>query len=1436
MKKRTTFLVYFFLLSVCSQAQTPSANFTSDIRSGCSPIIVDFRDLTVGATSLLWDFGNGATSTKKNPSTTYFTPGAYTVKLTATNANGSNTVTKQQYITVYDQPTVEFTSDKTGGCSPLKIQFNDVSTAGSGNKNVAWVWDFGYGIQSNEQNPVATFKSAGDFNVLLKVTNDKGCTKFISKQSYIKATEGVVINFSNSSLTTCNPPALVNFTNNSSGPGQLSYLWNLGDGNTSTDRSLAHTYNSTGRFPVSLAVTSSSGCTDTLKYDTLIQVTGIKTDFSIPNPICVNSGVRFLNITNSTPSSTLWEFSDGQSYASKNAFRFFDNPGSYTIKLTNFYSTCSETIIKTLNLSPTPTANFIADSINCKPPFNVTFQNLTNNGASYKWDFGDSKQSLEINPSHTYNSYGNFQVKLIAFNETGCSDTIQKPTYIKINKPEVAFSNLPRGGCAPFAISPVADIKSLDAVTAYLWNFGDGTTSTEQFPTHTYSNVGTYTVTLTIKTAAGCTETFSLPAAVKAGTKPKPDFIAQPRNVCAKENVNFINQSTDADKYLWFFGDGGTSTLKDPAYQYNDLEWFDVKLIAYNNGCPDSITRPRYIYIKPPIASFLYSPDCNKRFEYTFKDQSLGAKTWQWNFGDGTTSNEQNPPAHTYKALGNYTVTLKVTNDSCEHQTTRVIKVNNNKPDFNATPRVACKPADIEFKPLVRDTSVIANYLWSFGEQTSATTKGSTRHAYTRVGSYDITLVTTDIFGCKDTVEKKQYIRINGPVARFTGNDVNGCSGITSVFADSSLSDGVNKIVSWKWDFGDSTAQTFQNPPFQHTYNDVGYYNVKLTVKDAAGCVDSFENANFVKVSYLKANWYSERLTCPNSPIGFVNQTVGSGINTLWDFGDGITTNVISPEHTYSDTGLYSVTLKISNEIGCIDSLTRKIAVGRPVASFTVNNVVSFCTPFQAVFKNTSKFINSSFWHLGAGTSMQAHPINYYAQKGVYDVKLVVTSPGGCKDSATSVITVKGIEDAQLNYNPLNGCNPLTVDLNAFTKMNGRFIWDLGDGNIVDTSNNAITHRYTDIGKFVPKVILQELTGCLIPLTGIDTIRIRGAKANFTINNQFFCDSGSIVTVDSTTFNEPVTGYNWDFGDGNTSTTQNPIHKYVTPGIYTITLAVKTVSGCIDTMRLNEPVKIVASPLINISGDSVICVNERMRQAGVFERPDSSAVKWLWQFPNGNKAFIQYPANQQYNNSGSFIVTAIATNSSGCTDTMLKNILVNPIPTVTMPPVITMQAGFPVVIPAIYTSNVVGYNWAPSATLNCINCPQPIASPKFDTKYTVSFIDSNGCRNTGEVQIVIMCKNSNVFIPNTFSPNADGNNDIFYVRGQGLERVKSFRVFNRWGEVVFEKTNFRVNDAITGWDGRYRGKPQPDVYVYQVEVYCDNGDIIRFEGNVALIQ
>lgn len=1442
--RRFYILIASLLISLYNYGQGLSANFTATPLSGCSPLIVTFQDLSTGSpVAWSWDFGNGNTSALQNPSTTYFLPGTYTVRLTVTNAGGNtNTLVRNQYITVYDVPNVNFSVSSQTGCFPFRVQFTDLSTPGAGNTNVSWQWDFGNGATSTQQNPFVTYSTTGNYTVTLRVTNDKGCTKIISRPNYISVTPGVVAGFTNSQPTVCSAPADITFTNTSTGPGTLSYLWDFGDGTTSTLQNPVHSYTNNSTFNVTLTTISSSGCEDTATRT--VTIGGFSTSFTGPSTACVNEPVAFANTASPVPVSVLWKFGDGNTSTQRNPTHRYAAPGTYTVWLYNTYNNCTDSISKTITINPLPVAGFTSpDTIKCEPTLLTHFQDLSTDAVSWHWDFGDGNTSGLQNPSHSYTSFGYYTVTLIVTNASGCTDTIQKSDFVKIAKPVVSIPSLPARGCIPYTHSFTPVINTLDNVTSYLWDFGDGSpASTSPNPTHTYITQGTYTVKLFITTSTGCTDSAVIVNGVRVGSKPIANFSATPIPVCAYKPVQFTDLSSTVDEWRWDFGDGTVSNLQNPTHIYTDTGYFTVRLIAANNGCPDTLIRTNYIQVLPPIARFAAVANCNNRLEFSFTDQSIGAVTWLWDFGDGTTSSLQNP-VHTFPALGTYTVRLTVTNGSCTHSTTRTVRTIQQAPDFTADATIVCRRDSITFTPSNITPSLTSSLLWRFGNGVIITgTAAPIRFAYPASGNYTVTLVARDINGCLDSIVKNNYIRVNGPVANFNATNTAGCTGLVTSFNDLSTTDGINAITSWRFDFGDGNVQTFTSPPFQHTYNIAGTFNVKLVVTDASGCTDSLTRVNLITTTRPVPNFTSANTSsCPGAIVRFTNTSVATTFTSFWDFGDGNTSTATSPTHAYADTGSYTVKLIITDLYGCVDSIVRNnyIRISRPVASFIVNDSISSCTPFEVTFTNTSTYFSSALWSFGDGaTTTLSNPTHYYSVPGVYRVRLLITSPGGCLDSAFINITLNDTAGSNITYTPLGGCNPLTVNLNTFTPgIISSYFWDFGDGTTLDTTASSVSHTYNSFGNFVPKVIMMDPSGCLIPITGLDTIRVIGSVPGFGFSDSLFCDSGYVTFSDSTTSSDPIASWQWNFGDGNTSSLQNPVHLYNTPGLFDVTLTITTQSGCVNSVTMPAAIKVVSSPLIDITGNTKICAGDSILHAGVFLRTDTSAVTWSWIFPNGNTSTLQNPPYQVYNTAGNdLIVTAIATNSSGCKDTATKNIIVNPLPTVTMPGLITVQAGFPVTIPATYSAGVNNWIWTPSTGLSCINCPTPDADPNFNTTYRVTFTDDNNCSNSDTIQVVVICKDGNLFMPNTFSPNGDGNNDIFYPRGRGLFSVKLLRIFNRWGEIVFEKRGFQVNDETQGWNGKYKGNPaSPDVYVYQVEVVCDNGDIIKLDGNIALI-
>jgi gliding motility-associated-like protein len=180
---------------------------------------------------------------------------------------------------------------------------------------------------------------------------------------------------------------------------------------------------------------------------------------------------------------------------------------------------------------------------------------------------------------------------------------------------------------------------------------------------------------------------------------------------------------------------------------------------------------------------------------------------------------------------------------------------------------------------------------------------------------------------------------------------------------------------------------------------------------------------------------------------------------------------------------------------------------------------------------------------------------------------------------------------------------------------------------------------------------------------------------------------------------------------------------------------------------------------------------------------------------------------------------------------------VHPIPTVDAGSDKTINVGQALDLDPILSSDVINTVWSPTSGVFRNRFPGITVKPPQTTEYTVEVTNQGGCKARDRVTVYVLCNNANVFIPNTFSPNADGANDIFYPRGTGVFSIKTFRIFNRWGEVVYEKSNFNANDASAGWDGMYKGKKlNPDVFVYTIDILCDNNTMLSYKGNVALIQ
>ncbi|HNP55273.1 MAG TPA: PKD domain-containing protein, partial [Ferruginibacter sp.] len=344
---------------------------------------------------------------------------------------------------------------------------------------------------------------------------------------------------------------------------------------------------------------------------------------------------------------------------------------------------------------------------------------------------------------------------------------------------------------------------SSDAVASYAWDFGDGNTSSQANPSHIFGP-GIYDIQLIVTTASGCRDTAFVGQGVRAGIRPHAAFDATPRNTCAYIPVVFSDSSTgNVTDWYWDFGDGGTSIQQNPEHPYTDTGYFAVTLIASNLGCPDTLIIPDFIHISPPIASFAASYNCGSPLIRTFTDHSIGADTWNWDFGDGQTSTQQSP-THTFAGPGTYTISLTVFNNltGCSHMKDQTITIYDEPIDFTGIPTIICKKDTVQFAAIGMNPANIISFAWTFGNGQTGTGQNP-RAVYNNPGTYNVSLIMTDLAGCKDTLVRNQYIRVNGPTANFASTVSGTCLNNLVPFTDNSTTDGTNAIVRWIWNWGD---------------------------------------------------------------------------------------------------------------------------------------------------------------------------------------------------------------------------------------------------------------------------------------------------------------------------------------------------------------------------------------------------------------------------------------------------------------------------------------------------------------------------------------------------------------------------------------------------------------------------------------------------------
>ena len=715
-------------------------------------------------------------------------------------------------------------------------------------------------------------------------------------------------------------------------------------------------------------------------------------------------------------------------------------------------------------------------------------------------------------------------------------------------------------------------------ITNYYWDFGNGSTSTLQNPISKFKKDSTFLVNLRIITVEGCKD--SIKKSLKVNPTPVSNFSFISDKI--KDSVYFTNivSQTGISKlsWEWNFGDQIASTKQDPTHHYSVGGSYSVSLLTRSDeGCTNKFIST--VLIDKPTANFTSTSSVCSGEMINFKNSSTftngSVVSWDWDFGDNTTSTSQNP-THVYLNSGIYSVKLIVTSNTGSKGTVSKIITVNNKPivQFEGDNTEGCSPLLVNFTNL-STTDNGSSYYWDFGDFIISSEQSPT-HTFLSSRSYTIKLVVTSPGGCKDSLIKTSYIKVlNSTVSDFTTSS--GCLNTVINFTDKStvLS---NTIIAWEWSFGDNSSSKLQNPT--HIYTSNGSYVVTLKTTTNFGCSNTITKTMIINSKPIVQFDLTNSSGCMPLNVAFLDQSsTAIGSTYKWSFGDNSTSNSKSPNYVYITDGSFTVKEIVTAPGGCSDSLIKKGYVNVLSAIKIDFSESSRCSNSATIFKEkcviSSGIITKWNWDFGNGNSSTVkNPTHIYTSSGKYNVKLTATSDQGCSNSFLKEVIIDSKPIVNFKGNKLDGCVPENFIFSNLSVApdSSKYVWYFGDSTSVIGEN--INHTYNLVDSFTVKCIVTSPQGCIDSLVKEKYISVKATPlADFTFaeNSKFFPDfSISFLnkSVNSTT-------YYWEFGDLSYSGLSDPKHTYADSGKFEICLTSSTSKYC--TSKLCNSIKIISS-------------------------------------------------------------------------------------------------------------------------------------------------------------------------------------------------------------------------------------------------------------------
>ncbi len=640
---------------------------------------------------------------------------------------------------------------------------------------------------------------------------------------------------------------------------------------------------------------------------------------------------------------------------------------------------------------------------------------------------------------------------------------------------------------------------------------------------------------------------------------------------------------------------------------------------------------------------------------------------------------------------------------------------------------------------------------------------------------------------------------------------------------------------SYKWEYGDGTSEITSDTTTSHKYDLLGVKTVRVTplFNDCPGNPITFS----ISIIGVIAN-YRYANNCTNKKtFTFTNQSQGNISSSEWTFGDGsppvISLNAV---HTFPPNGAFNTRLIIADNItACKDTIQFAIYTATPSL---INPDTFLCrnapTTFTILNNYLNPFLNSTWSVIGfnnnASTSSQNLSATFF---GNFINNYVILDNGiqYCNDTikVNHPISVRG---PVLSYNASTlGCtnNNFVITNNSYpfaaVDTIKNWLWSFGVQGLQDNQFQPTAFQFTTEGTYTIKLFAKDIKGCTD--TSISQVLVRESPfLRIFPRNDNIC-FGKTVTLTAyhtdTLVWTPAILVSCATCDTTIATPVDNVTK-----IYAIA---SSANGCSlrDSTTITVFTPFTAIPTANtVFG----CKNNKITIA---VNPPNKKV--IWSPVEG------LTSNNSYQTIATVIkdtitYTALLTDSLGCysSSTNVK-VIAYPSPTVNAGPDRILAYNSPFTLSPLYGSSVSNYEWIPAGNLSCTNCSNPKGMADSSRSFTIKTKNTFGCVGSDDIKISVECAYANLYMASAFSPSSRNANNYYYPQTRGIKTINSFKIYNRYGELVYEKKNTKPNLRNAGWDGKLSGIPQPTSgYVYTLTATCDLGETINKSGSFLLIR